>query len=130
MATTRKAPKLAKTMAAAAPKAAPRGAVVKAQEKTATAAAKPGKIPVQKTSAAKVVAAKPAKQPAQRPVKTAPSSNKPQISGEQRRNYIEVAAYFIAERNGFSATSALDHWTQAEAEIDRLLKEGKLNLNT
>ncbi|MBI5922483.1 MAG: DUF2934 domain-containing protein [Betaproteobacteria bacterium] len=51
----------------------------------------------------------------------------PKVSSEQRRHYIEVAAYFIAERNGFAPDSVLDHWVQAEAEIDRLLREGKLN---
>ncbi|MDD5177245.1 MAG: DUF2934 domain-containing protein [Sterolibacterium sp.] len=140
MATTIKAPKSAKTTAVATQKAAPRGSV-KAKAKTAAIAAKPAKVAVRKASPAKVAAPKVAAskvatpkpivkavaRPPQQPAKTAPMPAKLQISGEQRRHYVEVAAYFIAERNGFSATSALDHWTQAEAEIDRLLKEGRLN---
>ncbi|MCK9380057.1 MAG: DUF2934 domain-containing protein [Sulfuritalea sp.] len=45
---------------------------------------------------------------------------------EQRRNYIEMAAYYIAERRGFAPGNLLDDWVQAEAEIDRLLAEGRL----
>lgn len=45
---------------------------------------------------------------------------------EARRNYIEVAAYYIAERRGFAPGNPLDDWTQAETEIDRLLAEGLL----
>lgn len=142
MATSSKTPKSGKTAAAAKSKAVP----VKA--KTAAAAAKPAKAPMKKASPAKATAIKaaapkpatrPAVKPAVKPVakpvtpslaqpaKTPLLTVKPKISAEQRRNYIEVAAYFIAERTGFSAVNALDHWTQAEAEIDRLLKEGKLN---
>lgn len=49
------------------------------------------------------------------------------IDPEQRRNYIEVAAYYIAERRGFTHGNARDDWAAAEMEIDRLLAEGKLN---
>ncbi|MCX7175633.1 MAG: DUF2934 domain-containing protein [Proteobacteria bacterium] len=55
----------------------------------------------------------------------AAKSVRPAVSEEQRRNYIEVAAYYIAERRGFFGTSALEDWTQAEAEVDRMLREGK-----
>ena len=48
------------------------------------------------------------------------------IPAEQRRNYIEMAAYYIAERRGFAAGNPFDDWAQAEAEIDRLLAEGLL----
>jgi hypothetical protein len=48
------------------------------------------------------------------------------VPAEQRRNYIEVAAYHIAERRGFAAGDPLDDWVQAEAEIDRLLAQGLL----
>lgn len=46
---------------------------------------------------------------------------------EQRRHYVEVAAYFIAERDGFAPGCELAHWAAAEAEIDRLLAAGLLN---
>ncbi|HLA36358.1 MAG TPA: DUF2934 domain-containing protein [Rhodocyclaceae bacterium] len=48
------------------------------------------------------------------------------VTPEQRQNYIEVAAYFIAERRGFSPDVSLDDWVQAENEIDRLVAEGSL----
>jgi len=40
--------------------------------------------------------------------------------------YVEVAAYYIAERRGFQGGSELEDWVQAEAKIDRLLREGIL----
>lgn len=45
------------------------------------------------------------------------------VSAEQRREMIAEAAYFRAEHNGFSG-DALRNWLEAEAEIDRLLREG------
>ena len=48
------------------------------------------------------------------------------VSLEQRRCYVEVAAYHIAERRGFAPGNPLEDWVQAEAEIDRLLAEGHL----
>jgi hypothetical protein len=49
------------------------------------------------------------------------------VDAERRRNYIEVAAYYIAERRGFVGGNEIDDWAEAEAEIDRLLTEGRLN---
>jgi len=48
------------------------------------------------------------------------------VSLEQRRNYVEVAAYHIAERRGFAPGNPLEDWVQAEAEIDRLIAGGLL----
>lgn len=47
------------------------------------------------------------------------------VSEEQRRHYIEVAAYYIAERRGFHGDSTVADWAQAELEVDRMLKEGR-----
>jgi hypothetical protein len=56
-----------------------------------------------------------------------PRAKKPGgVPAEQRRNYIEMAAYYIAERRGFAPGNPLEDWVQAEAEIDRLLAEGRL----
>ena len=75
----------------------------------------PAKKAVPKAGAAKTVAAR-TKKP-----------NKPNtVPPEQRRNYIEMAAYYIAERRGFAPGNPLEDWVQAEAEIDRLLAEGLL----
>lgn len=49
------------------------------------------------------------------------------VTSEQRHHYIEVAAYYIAERRGFDAGCHDEDWVQAGLEIDRLLAEGKLN---
>jgi len=49
------------------------------------------------------------------------------ISPEQRRLYIEEAAYFIAERQGFKDNNELADWALAEREIDALLAAGRLN---
>lgn len=49
------------------------------------------------------------------------------VDPEQRRHYIEVAAYYIAERRGFIDGDETRDWLAAEAEIDRLLREKKLN---
>lgn len=47
------------------------------------------------------------------------------LTEEQRRQYIEVAAYHIAEKCGFNSGCDLENWLAAEAEIDQLLVEGK-----
>jgi phage repressor protein C with HTH and peptisase S24 domain len=62
---------------------------------------------------------------ARKPRTTSAKTNR--VDTEQRRNYIEVAAYYIAERRGFIGGNEADDWAAAEIEIDRLLSEGKLN---
>ena len=68
-------------------------------------------------TAPKAAAAKPAQPRVGKPVA---------IPLEQRKHYIEMAAYYIAERRGFAPGNLLDDWVQAEAEIDRLLAAGLL----
>lgn len=91
-----------------------------AAKKPAAPAKAPAKRPAKSAVAAKpvktAVAGKPAKAKGHNPVKP-----------EQRRNYIEVAAYFIAERHGFTPGRELTDWAAAEEEIDRLLAAGLLN---
>ena len=77
--------------------------------KKPVATKKPATAP--KTAAAK----KPA---ATRTRKAAAASAIP--SPEQRYRMIEVAAYFLAEKNSF-AGSSLDYWVAAEAQIDGML---------
>lgn len=57
---------------------------------------------------------------------TQPDTVNPVIDPEIRYRYIQVAAYYIAERRGFAEGSAEQDWAQAEREIDRLLAENKL----
>lgn len=51
----------------------------------------------------------------------APARSNSEVSAEQRRCYVEVAAYFIAERHGFTPGRENEDWIEAEAEIDRML---------
>ena len=74
----------------------------------------------------------PKKKPKGTTVKTPPQSRKAKGNGatvgdQQRRNYVEVAAYYIAERRGFHGGSELEDWAQAEREVERLLRENRLN---
>ena len=48
----------------------------------------------------------------------------PALPEALRRGYIEVAAYFIAEHEGFAPGRALDHWLRAEIEIGEWTKTG------
>lgn len=45
----------------------------------------------------------------------------PSISAEQRYHMIAEAAYFRAEKRGFTGTNMAQDWIEAEAEIDRQL---------
>lgn len=56
-------------------------------------------------------------------IKSSKAKTETNLSEEQRRQYIEVAAYYIAERGGFNGGCDLENWLAAEAEIDRLLAE-------
>ncbi len=69
------------------------------------------------TTAAPKAAAKPAAAK-----KTAAIAKK--LDAAQRANYVEVAAFYIAERRGFAAANPMDDWLAAEAEIDRLIASG------
>lgn len=43
------------------------------------------------------------------------------VTPQDREQYIQVAAYYIAERDGFNGDPQ-DYWINAEQEIDRLLQ--------
>jgi hypothetical protein len=47
------------------------------------------------------------------------------LSTEQRNNYVEVAAFYIAERRGFAPGNPAEDWAAAEAEVDRLIASGQ-----
>lgn len=111
-ASSKTAAKPAKAVKPAAPKAAT------AKPAPAIAAAKPAKAAAPKVAAAKPKAAKPAANS---------STGRPAVAPDQRRFYIEVAAYYIAERRGFHGGSELADWAQAEKEIEQLLASGRLN---
>ncbi|MDR5171721.1 DUF2934 domain-containing protein [Methylobacillus sp. Pita2] len=81
-----------------------------------------------KTATPKAVTAKPAspkKTTATRKASTSKAKitdTVTQISPEERYRMVEVAAYFLAERNGF-AGSPVEYWTAAEAQISKLLSK-------
>ncbi len=54
----------------------------------------------------------------------APAGRKPEIDPEQRRRHVELAAYFMAERHGFTPGREHEDWVAAEAE--RLCCSGML----
>ena len=56
-----------------------------------------------------------------------PTAAKKPVDPDQHRYYVEVAAYYIAERRGFMGGHEAEDWIAAEMEIDRMLGEGKLN---
>lgn len=102
---------MATTKTAAAPK--------KATAPKTTAVKKP--VAAKAAPAAKKPAApkKPVAKPAAK--KAAPKASKPsKISNEERYRMVEVAAYFMAERNSFKG-SPVEYWTAAEAQIAKLL---------
>ena len=126
--TTKSGEKPVKSKPAAAKAAAPAkpAATAKPVAPVKPAAAKAAAKPVAEAAPAKVsaAAAKPAapkKEAASAKPKLAP------LAPDQRRFYVEVAAYYIAERRGFHGESQLNDWVEAENEIDRLLSEGILN---
>lgn len=45
------------------------------------------------------------------------------VSSEIRMQMIQEAAYYRAERRGFSQGDALQDWVEAEREIDQLIEE-------
>lgn len=60
--------------------------------------------------------------------KTLPAANaNAALSAEQRKNYVEVAAFYIAERRSFAPESPADDWIAAELEVDRLIASGHFN---
>ena len=105
--------------------------VSKSASPAKTAAKAPSKT-VAKTpvkSATKKVAApakadKPAAKKTTTPRKTK-ATGQP-ITADARLRHIELAAYYIAEKSGFSRNPS-ECWTAAESEVDSLLLAGKLS---
>lgn len=87
--------------------------------------AKEGASGASKPSAARRSPAVPAAKRSLTPAaaRTAPHPAKGRVSPEQRYCMIAEAAYYRAERRGFSGGNPLQDWVEAEAEIDRLLSQ-------
>ena len=120
------------TPAAAKPSTAtPEAAAVTTAKPTAPAAAPAAAAP----AVAKPVAAAPAAAPAETAraavaakTRKADSGARPatHVSPEERHRLVAMAAYYIAERRGFSGGDDMDDWLQAEAEVDRMLQSGAI----
>lgn len=121
MVTTSRTASSKKTAVKAEGETAAKKATVK---KTASGAA-----PAKPKAAAKKVSAAKAEQPA-KPAKAATSAKSPPAknakktatSPEERYHMIATAAYFLAERRGFSGGYEMIDWITAEAEIDKKLR--------
>ncbi len=116
-----------KTPAKTATKAATKPAVKAAVTTPAKAAVKPAvAVPAAKKAAAPAKAA-PAAKKAAAPAKAGGRKKAAPILPAQRNHYVEIAAYYIAERHGFTPGREVADWAEAEAEIDRLLGGGHFN---
>ena len=83
--------------------------------------------PVPAAAAPKVAVKKsPAKKaaPAKAKASAAPAAARPAVTVEQRHNYIEVAAFYVAQRRGFAPGNPIEDWAMAEQEVDRLIASG------
>lgn len=90
----------------------------KAPAKKAVAVTAP--VPVAAPKAA--VKKSPAKKAA--PAKAKPVAARPTVTVEQRHNYIEVAAFYVAQRRGFAPGNSMNDWAMAEVEVDQLILSG------
>jgi hypothetical protein len=112
-----------KTPAKTATKPAAKAAVKTPAKPAVSAPVKAAAKPVAKSVApAKAVAKK-----AAAPAKTGAKKKSAPILPVQRSHYVEIAAYYIAERHGFTPGREVADWAEAEAEIDRLLGGGHFN---
>ncbi len=66
----------------------------------------------------------PAKKAAPAKSGTASAAARPGVTLEQRHNYIEVAAFYVAQRRGFAPGNPKEDWAIAEVEVDQLILSG------
>jgi hypothetical protein len=72
-------------------------------------------------------AAAKAKAPAKAAAEPKLQKSSPTLSEQQRNHYVQVAAFYIAERRGFVAGDPVADWAAAEVEVDRLIASGRFN---
>lgn len=75
-----------------------------------------GKQVETKTTEAKTAAPKTARKPAAKKAEKAPKASAPVLSPEERWEMIRTAAYFLAERDGFSGDPE-GYWIAAERQL-------------
>jgi hypothetical protein len=99
--------------------AAKKPAATKTVKPTAPVEAKPALVPAKAAPKAAAKTKTPAKN------KVAPAAKAAVVSLEQRNHYVQVAAFYIAERRGFAPANPAEDWAAAENEIDRLIASGQ-----
>ena len=123
MATKKTTPptKKAATPKGAAPAATPTRKVETAPKATASAPKKaaPAVAPAPAATTPEKKAA-----PAKKAAKPATATSAPAVTPEARWQMISEAAYFLAEKRGFSGGNPCDDWAQAEQQVDALLRHG------
>jgi hypothetical protein len=125
MATTARTPSSKKTTTTTTKSPAttkPAAKKIVAKMPVAKVPATKAKAIVKKVSAPKAAKPLPAavKESKAKPVRK--STKKTGVSPEERYHMIATAAYFLAERRGFSGGYEMQDWISAEAEIDTKLK--------
>lgn len=89
----------------------------------AAAPATPMSVTTAPAKAAAKSVAKPASKPKASTTKAeaaTPQTEAP-VNTEQRNHYVQVAAFYIAERRGFAPGNPAEDWAAAEIEVDRLI---------
>lgn len=66
------------------------------------------------------------KKAARKPTVIATAAPAPAVYPDQRHQLIQLAAYYIAERRGFTGVSSDEDWLQAEQDVDALITAGQL----
>lgn len=94
----------------------------KAPAKKAVAVKAP--VPVVAPAAKAAVKKSPAKKVAPAKAKAAPVAARRAVTIEQRQHYIQVAAFYVAQRRGFAPGNPMDDWATAEVEVDELILSG------
>ena len=99
-------------------------AVAAVAPKVKAAAKKTVSAPVAAVAPAPAVKKAAAKKTIPAKVPASATATRLAVSVEQRHNYIEVAAFYVAQRRGFSPGNPIDDWATAEQEVDRLIDSG------
>ena len=114
MVTAKKTSTSASDVAPKSKAVAQKAVAVKTPAAVAVPAAAP-KAAVKKSPAQKATPAK---------VGATPVAARPAVTAEQRHHYIEVAAFYVAQRRGFAPGNPFDDWAMAEQEVDGLIASG------
>ena len=99
-----------------------------AKKKTAAKKAASKKAAVKKSVKKKSVAKKKASVKKAAVKKTATGKQQSSLSYQQRYQMISEAAYLIAEKQNFVPGSEMEHWLQAEQQIDSWIKVKKIKV--